>query len=119
MSTPQTVGICGAGQMGAAAAVAFKRAGYRTLLWVRDEAKVPTVQAKVADLEAWMDEHVGPSSGQGGAVEIVDDLGRIDPEADLIMDAIAEAFNDLRNLDADGILRQRRQKFLDIGRKLA
>ena len=33
-------------------------------------------------------------------------------------DAIAEAFNDLRNLDADGIRRQRRQKFLDIGRKL-
>ena len=33
-------------------------------------------------------------------------------------DAIAEAFNDFRNLDADGIRRQRRQKFLDIGRKL-
>src|ERR1041384_7489204 len=33
-------------------------------------------------------------------------------------DAIAEAFNDLRNLDADGIRRHRRQKFLDIGRKL-
>src|SRR6188474_1090366 len=34
-------------------------------------------------------------------------------------DAIAEAFNDFRNLDADGIRRQRRQKFLDIGRKLS
>jgi len=34
-------------------------------------------------------------------------------------DAIAEAFNDLRNLDGDGIRRQRRQKFLDIGRKLS
>src|ERR1044071_3951661 len=33
-------------------------------------------------------------------------------------DAIAEAFNELRNLDADGIRKQRRQKFLDIGRKL-
>jgi acetyl-CoA carboxylase carboxyl transferase subunit alpha len=33
-------------------------------------------------------------------------------------DAIAEAFNDFRNLDADGVRRQRRQKFLDIGRKL-
>src|SRR5512132_2223678 len=33
-------------------------------------------------------------------------------------DAIAEAFNELRNLDGDGIRRQRRQKFLDIGRKL-
>jgi acetyl-CoA carboxylase carboxyl transferase subunit alpha len=33
-------------------------------------------------------------------------------------DAIAQAFDDLRNLDADGIRRLRRQKFLDIGRKL-
>ncbi|MBS0530986.1 MAG: acetyl-CoA carboxylase carboxyltransferase subunit alpha [Proteobacteria bacterium] len=33
-------------------------------------------------------------------------------------DAIAEAFNDLRNLDRDTIRKQRRQKFLDIGRKL-
>jgi acetyl-CoA carboxylase carboxyl transferase subunit alpha len=33
-------------------------------------------------------------------------------------DAIAQAFNDLRNLGSDMIRRQRRQKFLDIGRKL-
>jgi acetyl-CoA carboxylase carboxyl transferase subunit alpha len=33
-------------------------------------------------------------------------------------DAIAQAFNDFRNLDADAIRKQRRQKFLDIGRKL-
>jgi acetyl-CoA carboxylase carboxyl transferase subunit alpha len=33
-------------------------------------------------------------------------------------DAIEQAFNELRNLDAEAIRRQRRQKFLDIGRKL-
>jgi acetyl-CoA carboxylase carboxyl transferase subunit alpha len=33
-------------------------------------------------------------------------------------EAIAQAFDELRNLDADAIRRQRRQKFLDIGRKL-
>jgi acetyl-CoA carboxylase carboxyl transferase subunit alpha len=33
-------------------------------------------------------------------------------------DAIAQTLNDLRNLDPDAIRRQRRQKFLDIGRKL-
>src|SRR3982075_3758527 len=32
--------------------------------------------------------------------------------------AIAQALNDMRNLDADTIRKQRRQKFLDIGRKL-
>jgi acetyl-CoA carboxylase carboxyl transferase subunit alpha len=33
-------------------------------------------------------------------------------------EAIAAAFDELRNLDAEAIRRQRRQKFLDIGRKL-
>jgi acetyl-CoA carboxylase carboxyl transferase subunit alpha len=33
-------------------------------------------------------------------------------------DAIALALNDLSNLDPDAIRKQRRQKFLDIGRKL-
>jgi acetyl-CoA carboxylase carboxyl transferase subunit alpha len=33
-------------------------------------------------------------------------------------DAIAQAFDELRNLDADGVRRARRGKFLDIGRKL-
>ena len=33
-------------------------------------------------------------------------------------EAIAEAFDDLRGLDPDAIRKQRRQKFLDIGRKI-
>ena len=33
-------------------------------------------------------------------------------------EAIAQAFNSLGQLDADGIRKHRRQKFLDIGRKL-
>jgi len=33
-------------------------------------------------------------------------------------DAIAKAFEELHGLDADAIRKQRRQKFLDIGRKL-
>jgi acetyl-CoA carboxylase carboxyl transferase subunit alpha len=43
-----------------------------------------------------------------------------DPQAMIQVtgDAIAQAMNDLRPLDGDTIRRQRRQKFLDIGRKL-
>ena len=43
-----------------------------------------------------------------------------DPQAMIALtgDAIAQAFNDLRHLDGETIRRQRRQKFLDIGRKL-
>ncbi len=43
-----------------------------------------------------------------------------DPQAIIAAtgDAIAQAMNDLRSLDGDTLRRQRRQKFLDIGRKL-
>ena len=43
-----------------------------------------------------------------------------DPQAMIAAtgDAIAQAMGELRNLDPDAIRRQRRQKFLDIGRKL-
>jgi acetyl-CoA carboxylase carboxyl transferase subunit alpha len=34
-------------------------------------------------------------------------------------EAIEAAFNELRNLDGDAIRRLRRQKFLEIGRKLS
>jgi acetyl-CoA carboxylase carboxyl transferase subunit alpha len=33
-------------------------------------------------------------------------------------DAIAQAFNDMRGMDSASIRQQRRQKFLDIGRKI-
>jgi acetyl-CoA carboxylase carboxyl transferase subunit alpha len=44
-----------------------------------------------------------------------------DPQAVIAAtgEAIEAAFNELRNLDADAIRKQRRQKFLDIGRKLS
>jgi acetyl-CoA carboxylase carboxyl transferase subunit alpha len=44
-----------------------------------------------------------------------------DPQAmiEVTGDAIAQALNDLRPLDGDTIRHQRRQKFLDIGRKLS
>lgn len=90
MSPPRTIGICGAGQMGAAAAIAFKRAGYQTLLWVRAKRKIPTVRLVLSDLELWMERNVGRSAEKGGEIEVTGDLGRIDRESDLVMDAIAE-----------------------------
>jgi len=90
VSPPRTIGICGAGQMGAAAAIAFKRAGYQTLLWVRAKRKIPTVRLVLSDLELWMERNVGRSAEKGGEIEVTGDLGRIDRESDLVMDAIAE-----------------------------
>ena len=44
----------------------------------------------------------------------------IEPQAMIATtgEAIAQAFDELRNLDPDAVRKLRRQKFLDIGRKL-
>jgi 3-hydroxybutyryl-CoA dehydrogenase len=88
----QVVGICGIGQMGAAAAVSFQRAGYRVLLWARDPKKLAAVQETLDELDRWIDEHVGPRARASatGSIERVDDLRALDAETQLVLDAIAE-----------------------------
>ena len=84
------IGICGIGQMGAAAAVVFKRGGYEVLLWGRNPEKLSAVVRTTEQLEEWMEGHVGPSPKQGGVIQRVAELGRIDDHADLVMDCVAE-----------------------------
>ena len=84
------IGICGIGQMGAAAAVAFKRSGYEVLLWGRNPDKLQAVQETLAELEDWMQSHVGPSPQPGGVIRSAHELRPVDEQADLVMDCIAE-----------------------------
>lgn len=84
------VGICGLGQMGAAAAVAFKRGGYEVLAWDRDAERLAAVEQTAAFLEEWMDRHVGPALRTGGTITPAGHAAALDRDADLIMDAIVE-----------------------------
>jgi 3-hydroxybutyryl-CoA dehydrogenase len=85
----QTIGICGAGSMGTASAVAFKSAGYRVLVHdiktERLEALLPTTKK----LDQWIDEHLGSVSNPGSA-QSVEDLRIIDEQADVVLDCIVE-----------------------------
>ena len=92
------IGICGIGQMGAAAAVVFKRGGYEVLLWGRNPRKLDAVKLNLQKLEEWMERHVGPSLQQGGVILPVNELHRIDDQADLVMDCIAEEMNQKMDL---------------------
>jgi 3-hydroxybutyryl-CoA dehydrogenase len=85
-----TIGICGCGQMGAAAAVSFKRAGYRVLVWNHRPERLATLAASVADMEAWLDGQVGPPATGGGRAEPEPELGVLDRQADAVLDCIAE-----------------------------
>ncbi len=93
-SSLPTIGICGAGQMGAAAAVSFRRAGFPVLLGEHNAAKVPEVHQRLADLEAWMNQHVEARPALSASIEVTQDLGVIDERADVIMDAIVEVLEE-------------------------
>ena len=84
------VGICGIGQMGAAAAVCFKRAGYRVFLWARNPKKLDSVGRTLQTLETWMDLNVGPAAHPGETIRRLESLQTLDEKADLVMDCIAE-----------------------------
>ena len=86
----RTIGICGAGQMGAAAAVAFQRAGYHALVWDRNAGTLAQAKQTCATLNKWLDRHIGPALGDGGAMMVAEQPRQIDRRADLIMDCITE-----------------------------
>ena len=89
----RTVGICGIGQMGAAAAVSFERDGFRVLLWGRDPRKLAAVSPQLDQFRAFLRSHIGPPPCDAGSVTLTGDLAIIDAEADLVMDAIAEVMD--------------------------
>ncbi|MBX9580512.1 MAG: 3-hydroxyacyl-CoA dehydrogenase family protein [Gemmataceae bacterium] len=84
------IAVCGIGQMGAAAAACFGRAGFPVLLWARDAAKLAGVPDQLAKLGTFLDEHVGPAAATPGPVETTADLGRVNAAADLLLECVAE-----------------------------
>jgi 3-hydroxybutyryl-CoA dehydrogenase len=84
------IGICGAGQMGTAAAVSFKRAGYRVLVWNHRPERLGGLESTVTGLESWLQRHIGPALLDGGTIEPQTELSVIDKQADLVLDCIVE-----------------------------
>jgi 3-hydroxybutyryl-CoA dehydrogenase len=93
VSPIQHVGICGIGQMGAAAAVCFERAGYRVMLWARDANKLRAVSPELVELRAFLDRHVGPPVRADGTIELTADLNDLASRSELVMDAIGEVMD--------------------------
>ncbi|MDX1435293.1 MAG: 3-hydroxyacyl-CoA dehydrogenase NAD-binding domain-containing protein [Anaerolineales bacterium] len=86
----RTIGVCGLGQMGAAAAVSFKRAGYRVLAWDHNPANREALPGTAGGLESWLDEHSTQRADPGGKIETAPTLQDLDEEADVLLDCIVE-----------------------------
>ena len=98
MKRIRTVGICGVGQMGVAAAVAFKRAGYQVLVWNHRPERLAELPAKTDVLERWLDDHGRHALAVGGSIEPRPELGAIDATADAVLDCIVEDVEEKVNL---------------------
>ena len=84
--------------MGAAAAVSFKRAGYRVLVWNYRPERLAVLESTVVALESWLEQHVGPALLSGGTIEPQAELSAIDEQADLVLDCIVEDMDQKVNL---------------------
>ncbi len=109
MPSIKTIAICGIGQMGAAAAVSYQRAGYDVLLWARNADKLRASQETLDRLNAWMDEHIAPPTRKSGTVSLESNVAELDTHADLVMDCIAE------DLDQKATLLRRFERSLARG----
>lgn len=90
MQPIDTIGICGVGQMGAAAAVSFKRAGYHVLAWDIDPSQLAALPKSADQMEVWLDQHIGPADLKTGLIEIQTTPDALDTQANVILDCISE-----------------------------
>jgi 3-hydroxybutyryl-CoA dehydrogenase len=94
MNNFKTIGVCGIGQMGASAAVAFKRAGYRVHLWARDHNKLCAVETRLGEMEQWSNEQIGAAMRAGGEIILEPELARLDTAADTVLECIIEVMEE-------------------------
>jgi 3-hydroxybutyryl-CoA dehydrogenase len=94
VSSAQQVAICGVGQMGAAAAVSFRRCGYRVLLWSWDVGELHAAEERLNALDAWMDAHIRPAASSVGSIELMEEVAAVDARAEVVMDCIREDMDD-------------------------
>ena len=94
----RTIGICGAGLIGTAAGVCFKRAGYRVLVWNHRPERLAGLEARAREMESFLDENIAPATRPGGVIEPHGQLSVIDEQADLALDGIVENLDEKVNL---------------------
>src|SRR6185295_13175615 len=90
-TTPvQRIGILGAGQMGAAAAVMFQRAGFDVRLWTRSAETFRRATEAMEEIAQFLDEYFGPSAATKGQLQCEPDLSVVDATSDAVLECIVE-----------------------------
>ncbi len=86
----RNIGVLGAGQMGASAAVLFCRAGMCVRLWARDSQKLQDIRPEIDRMNTFLDEHLGPAGSQTGELHLEPNLEVVDSQSEAILECISE-----------------------------
>ncbi|HWB02875.1 MAG TPA: 3-hydroxyacyl-CoA dehydrogenase NAD-binding domain-containing protein [Verrucomicrobiales bacterium] len=81
--------MLGAGQMGAAAAVMFQRAGFDVSLWTRRTEALEAAKPAMAAVDAFLTEHF-PAPGAKGSLQLEPDLTAVDAASDAVLECVVE-----------------------------
>ena len=92
--TPPTsirqIGVVGAGQMGAAAAAMFSRAGFCVRLWARDAGRLQAARNAVDAVGSFLAEQMRQPAVTGGELIFESDLAAVDATSDAVLECVAE-----------------------------
>ena len=98
------IGVLGAGQMGAAAAVMFKRAGFHVKLWTRNPEKLQAASATIESVDSFLNEHIGAPKSTNGTLSLEPNFTTVDASSDAVLECVAEDMSQkttlLRNLES-------------------
>ncbi len=84
------IGVLGAGQMGAAAAVMFRRAGFQVKLWGRNEERLSTCNPTLNAVDDFLNLHFGKPATTTGTLELESSLSNLDSFSDAVLECVAE-----------------------------
>ncbi|MDB6054688.1 MAG: 3-hydroxyacyl-CoA dehydrogenase [Verrucomicrobiales bacterium] len=93
-SSIRKIGILGAGQMGGAAAVLFRRAGFQVQLWARRKEALLELPAFLESVDQFLEQHFGAAPSKAGEVLLVSDLLTIDSQADAVLECVRESMSE-------------------------
>jgi len=96
--TIRDVGILGAGQMGAAAAAMFRRAGFGVRLWTREASKLAAARKTVEEVDRFLAETMRQAEVPGGELILEANLAVVDAESEVIFECVAEVMEEKQAL---------------------
>ncbi len=88
--SPRTIGVCGVGQIGLALGLACWRSGLRVWIYARNAQKLEKAKLDLEKMDKWLAAEFPGDAPRYGEVNFTSDLGKLNQEADLVVEGIAE-----------------------------